>query len=269
MPRQPGSPAEIIQFRTTDQIDAAIRKLERRIQDIEAIGADGVRHRDARVQNVQHSIRDTIQEIFGSGSQQLDRHRYFKVDNAPHIAGTNFDDLGELEERRQAKFVEGISGAITRIRGLIDHLDEKREELAKPEAAPRVAFEGRSLHPAIGEAATDLYRDGHYAQAVFEAGKALVALVKETSGDTMNRDGSDLMQAVFSPKNPMLAFSELIDQTDRSEQQGMMFLYAGAVMAIRNPGGHRVGFIETPQRALQYLELLSLLAERVGDTQRR
>ena len=81
-------------------------------------------------------------------------------------------------------------------------------------------------------------------------------------------DGAPLMQSVFSVNNPVLAFNGLADQSDRDEQQGMMQLYAGAVMAIRNPGGHRVAVIEQPDRALQHLELLSYLAYRLDEAKK-
>ena len=46
------------------------------------------------------------------------------------------------------------------------------------------------------------------------------------------------MRTVFSSKDPILAFNDLADQTDRDEQEGTMHLFEGAVLAIRNPGGH-------------------------------
>jgi uncharacterized protein (TIGR02391 family) len=52
--------------------------------------------------------------------------------------------------------------------------------------------------------------------------------------------GTDLMQHVFSQKNPILKFNELKSETDSSEQQGMMLLYAGAMLALRNPRAHQV-----------------------------
>jgi len=73
---------------------------------------------------------------------------------------------------------------------------------------------------------------------------------------------------VFSPKNPVLAFNDLADQTDQDEQEGMMHLFEGAVQAIRNPGGH--SFPEGPeQRAIEYISFLSLLAYRLQDAKRR
>ena len=82
-----------------------------------------------------------------------------------------------------------------------------------------------------------MFIDGHPWEAVFAAAKALVNFVKERSGRD-DLDGASLMRTVFSPNNPILTFNDLIDQTDRDEQEGMMHLLEGAALAIRNPGGH-------------------------------
>ena len=48
----------------------------------------------------------------------------------------------------------------------------------------------------------------------------------------------------------------------------MMHLFEGALLGIRNPGGH--SFPEGPeQRALEYISFLSLLAYRVDETTRK
>jgi Protein of unknown function (Hypoth_ymh) len=65
-----------------------------------------------------------------------------------------------------------------------------------------------------------------------------------------------------------LAFNDRSDQTDLDEQEGMMPLFEGAVLGIRNPGGH--SFPEGPeQRAVEYISLPSLLAYRVQEAKRR
>ncbi len=46
------------------------------------------------------------------------------------------------------------------------------------------------------------------------------------------------MRSVFSRNAPILIFNNLSDQTDQDEQEGMMHLFEGAVLGIRNPGGH-------------------------------
>ena len=130
----------------------------------------------------------------------------------------------------------------------------------------RSTFRGLDLHPRIADVATGLYLEGHYAEAVFNASKALVNLVKERSG-RHDLDGTGLMTTVFSKKNPVLAFNSLKDQTEEDEQEGMMHLFAGAVLAIRNPGGH--DFPEMPpSRALELIALLSFLADRAQEVRR-
>jgi uncharacterized protein (TIGR02391 family) len=264
---QPPQPPDVRQFRTAAEIDATITKLRRRVADVEKVRTDNLRHDDARVDNVEHAVRDTIREEFGKDSPEFRRHAYFKIDDGPRYVSSDFMGGGDTDMEDQQRFVATIPGAITRVEDLVRRLEERRADYGEPAIAPRIAFQGRRLHPAIVTVAQHLYLDGHYAQAVFEAGKALIVLVKVKSGKT-DSDGAPLMQSTFSVNNPILAFNSLTDQSDRDEQQGMMHLYTGAVMAVRNPGGHRVGVIEQPDRALQHLELLSYLADRLDEAKK-
>jgi hypothetical protein len=76
------------------------------------------------------------------------------------------------------------------------------------------------------------------------------------------------MRTVFSKNNAILAFNELVDQTDLDQQEGLMHLFKGSVLGIRNPGGH--SFPEgTEQRAIEYISLLSLLAYLAQEAKRR
>jgi len=62
------------------------------------------------------------------------------------------------------------------------------------------------------------------------------------------------MTTVFSKNSPILAFNDLKDKTDEDEQLGMMHLFEGAVLGIRNPGGN--SFPEGPeQRAVEYISI--------------
>ena len=91
-------------------------------------------------------------------------------------------------------------------------------------------------------------------------------LVKLRSGRD-DLDGTGLMQAVFSPKNPILRFNELKDESDRSEQAGIMYLYAGAMMGFRNPRAHRISK-DDPERALEYIAFVSLLAKILDEAEK-
>jgi hypothetical protein len=44
-----------------------------------------------------------------------------------------------------------------------------------------------------------------------------------------------LVSMVFSPGGPTLVYDAPADQTDRDEQQGLMHLFMGALLALRNP----------------------------------
>jgi uncharacterized protein (TIGR02391 family) len=79
--------------------------------------------------------------------------------------------------------------------------------------------------------------------------------------------GTELMQVVFSPKAPVLRFNDLSTETDRSEQQGMMFLFAGAMLALRNPRAHEL-IEDDPEQALEYMGFLSMLAKSLDRSKR-
>jgi uncharacterized protein (TIGR02391 family) len=79
--------------------------------------------------------------------------------------------------------------------------------------------------------------------------------------------GTELMMKVFSPKNSILKFNELKSETDLSEQQGMMFLYAGAISAFRNPRAHGIR-VDEPENALDIILFISLLLKSLDTTER-
>lgn len=122
------------------------------------------------------------------------------------------------------------------------------------------------MHPRIASVCSKLFGDAHYANAVYDASKALVNLVKERSGQH-GLDGAPLMRTVFSRNSPLLAFNDLNDQSDMDEQEGMMHLYEGVALGIRNPRGHDFPK-DTPERAFEYICLISLLANRVEEAHR-
>jgi uncharacterized protein (TIGR02391 family) len=69
--------------------------------------------------------------------------------------------------------------------------------------------------------------------------RSLVNYVKECSGRD-DLEGASLVRTVFSKNNPVLKFNALATPTDLDEQEGMMHLFEGAVLAVRNPGGHAI-----------------------------
>src|SRR5262249_36969596 len=115
-------------------------------------------------------------------------------------------------------------------------------------------FSELNLHPEVRRAAEGLFSDGHYANAVEDACKALDLLVRLRSGRA-DLSGTDLMHTVFTPNAPLLRFN-----ANESEQRGMMYFYAGVMLAFRNPRAH--GFIsDQAQEALDIISFVSFLAK--------
>lgn len=120
-----------------------------------------------------------------------------------------------------------------------------------------------NLHPKIIEAARELMDDGYYRQAISQTYVSLVSSVKEKSG-RLDLDNSPLMQQVFSKNDPLLRCS-----SDPDEQLGFMWLFSGAVMAIRNPRAHKMSD-ETDKnvdRALEWLAFASALFRILDDAE--
>lgn len=237
-------------------------KLERRIGDIERLDARAAVLGDTGEDAVIESdIRETIRDVFGADSPEFHEHEHLRIWAGPMWMGMPGHTVVQGKEKGKVQ-------AIAILRGLIRRLQEKREELHSPGGGrrPSAYWADLNIHPRIAEVATDLFLDGHPWEAVFAASKALVNYVKEKSG-RHDLDGAALMRQVFSRKAPVLAFNTVASQTEQDEQEGMMHLFEGAVLAIRNPGGH--SFPQGPEeRAIEYLQLLSFLAYRVQAARR-
>jgi uncharacterized protein (TIGR02391 family) len=254
-------PVEPRIFQSPDEIDRGVAKLERRIRELEAVDMGASVRDDTGADDVVRSnIREAIREVFGPNSPEFKEHEFLDIWAGPMYMGMHAQEILEGKERGRAQVI-GV------LRGLVGRLQEKREELiGGAVSAPSTYLEKLNLHPRILDVSRDLFLDGYHWEAVFAAAKALVNYVKERSG-RHDLDGAPLARAVFSRNTPVLAFNELSDQTDLDEQEGMMHLFEGAVLGIRNPGGH--AFPEGPeQRAIEYLSLLSLLAYRVQEAKR-
>ena len=248
------------EFRSPEEIDAAIVKLRRRIKELEQLDVRASILTHTAANGVAESnVRESIREVFGTNSPEFREHAYIRLWEGGMYVDMSDEAVLQATERGRIHVI----GILT---GLIGRLEEKREEFGTTKA-PALDFDRLNLHPRIREVARDLFVDGHRWDAVFAASKALLNYVKEKSG-RHDVDGAPLVRAVFSKNNPVLAFNDLTDQVDLDEQEGMMHLFEGAVLAIRNPGGH--SFPEGPeQRAIEQISLLSFLAYRVQEAKRR
>jgi uncharacterized protein (TIGR02391 family) len=253
-------PRVVVKEFTVQEINTGIEKLRRRIADVQQLDPQKVSFEDTEVDNVEQRIRETIRDVFGPYSPEFQKHQHHNIWHGEY-------NYMEEDYGRQRKFAAGIPQTVKMLEGLIAWLEEKRKDLEIiPGRGKFIAFEDLDLHPRIAAVASDLFRDGHYSNAVFDAAKALVNYVKERSG-RHDLDGAPLMRTIFSKNDPILTFNDLKDQSDLDEQEGMMHLYEGAVLGIRNPRGHTF-LDDSPERALEYIGLLSLLANRLQEAKR-
>lgn len=258
-PQPPATEPRI--WQSTDEIDRAITKLQRRISEMEKLNVQlSMSEGNAAEKVAVSNVRETIRDVFGQNSPEYFEHSQIRMWSGSMLVSMNDSEIFWAKETGR----KVIIGVLT---GLIGRLNEKREDLGQGHTLTRKSYlDHLNLHPRIADVATELFQDGYPWEAVFAAAKALVNYVKERSGQH-NLDGAQLVRTVFSKNNPILVFNDLKDQTDLDEQEGMMHLFEGAILGIRNPGGHT--FPEGPdQRAVEYLSLISLLAFRVQEAKR-
>lgn len=124
-------------------------------------------------------------------------------------------------------------------------------------------FDERNIHPRLPQIARDLFDNGHYAQATFEAYKFLDKEIQRHSGATEN--GFKLMMQAFAVEAPLIKITPLLTVSEKDEQKGFQFIFAGSILAIRNPRGHEFGIVDSPDKCLDHLSLASLLLRRLEE----
>jgi uncharacterized protein (TIGR02391 family) len=122
-------------------------------------------------------------------------------------------------------------------------------------------FDTRNVHPALPDQIKKLFDDGYYSQATFEALKYLDKEVARLSNTNMN--GEKLMLGVFSEDNPKIKLTILSNPSEKDEQRGYKFLFAGSIVAIRNPRGHEYSIRDNIDDCLDHLALVSFLLRRI------
>ena len=134
------------------------------------------------------------------------------------------------------------------------------------EASPRETaehpFDARDIHSALPGNVRKLFDNGHYSQATFEAFKFLDNEVKRHAG--VDKTGKALMMEALREASPAIQLTPLANETDRSEQEGYKFVFAGSMMAIRNPRGHEHAITDDLATCLDHIGLVSLLLRRLS-----
>lgn len=125
-----------------------------------------------------------------------------------------------------------------------------------------MSFLARNFHSEVGRHGRRHFSRGAYFHAVFECCKALNVAVENNTG--IEKSGQALMSAALGVDGP-LALNRRLTQSERDEQQGVMFLCMGLMNAIRNPQAHEpeLSWPMTREDALDVLTLISFLFRKL------
>jgi uncharacterized protein (TIGR02391 family) len=122
-------------------------------------------------------------------------------------------------------------------------------------------FDTRNIHPRLPAKVKKLFDDGHFAEATYHAFKFLDKKVERHSG--LSDTGFSLMMKAFDSKNPKVQLTPLKNASEKDEQEGYRFMFAGGVQAIRNPRAHEFAVVDDPDTCLDHLAFMSLLLRRL------
>lgn len=249
---------------STAEVRAAIPKIRKRLEEIRSLDIRSLDNESGGhiLDSFSTKINATLRDIFPVNSVEYHEYNIDTLQPRFSVYYSEMDSslLGNIDQVR-----DRVGKAISQLSALLEILEEKIEDSEPDSDAKAIrAYSELDLHPEISRASTKLYRDGHYSNGIEAAVKALNALVRLRSG--LELDGTALMERAFSPKNPVLKFNSLADQSDLDEQKGFMQLFSGAVSGLRNPRAH--SFIQDdPERALEFIAFVSLLAKLLDEAE--
>lgn len=144
----PPPPRLVSKTFTAQEIDVAVRKLRRRIEDVKNLESAQVDHKDPKVDVVESDIRNAVREVFGAESPEYDEHQYHRIWRGPMIA---FGD----DYAAPAKFKAGIQQSLVTLEGLVSRLEEKRADLGETAPVPTSSTVNSSPPPSAPSQITD------------------------------------------------------------------------------------------------------------------
>lgn len=139
----------------------------------------------------------------------------------------------------------------------------QREPAAQPAAETGTLhpFDVRNIHTDLPPKVRSLFDDGHYAEATFHAFKYLDKKIGKHSG--IAKSGFQLMMDAFGGAAPKVQLTALKSPSDKDEQAGYQFIFAGGMQGIRNPRGHEDTVVDSIDTCLDHLSFVSMLLRRL------
>jgi len=124
------------------------------------------------------------------------------------------------------------------------------------------------LHPTLMQVSQKAYMTGNFKEAALNA---LIAVdervgksMKNSTAANAKKTGTDMMFAAFSEKVPVIKLFPDEDPDAVTMQEGYKYIFAGVMLAIRNPKGHRNFTIEEKD-AIELLFIASRLLRKLDE----
>lgn len=136
-------------------------------------------------------------------------------------------------------------------------LDEELPPIVLPPTALLERLEQYNLHEALRTEPLELFRDGHFNEAVRRAAERYEDRVRDRS--RLGEHGRNLMASAFRPEGPSLSLTRVEAENQRDFQEGFMFLSMGMMQAIRNVFSHGDEERRPPEECFETLLFLNWL----------
>lgn len=115
-------------FGSVGEIDQAIAKLHRRIDDVKGLAVDGLID-STDLHNIQNSIIDDLRDIFGPESAEFDRYQFFRIWDGQLYTSMR-------PEYIQKCYRDGIHSTVKTLTALVKRLEERKSDMIKADEEP-------------------------------------------------------------------------------------------------------------------------------------
>jgi len=207
-----------------------------------------------------NKVNVILEDTFGTNSKE---YRWVN----PYVPVIKLGEWTEAElqveyPKELARYELGITAILQKYETLgVDAKPSIKTEQKGAAKSPIQLFDSLQFHSRVIEASRELFKDGHYRDAIYRAFVEVNNFVKSKASSQL--DGKKLMSTVFSLDNPIIKLNQLETQTDKDEQEGFMFLFMGAMQGIRNPKAHENIIQDNPYIALKLIGFASLLIQTI------
>lgn len=123
-------------------------------------------------------------------------------------------------------------------------------------------LEEHDLHDAVRTEPLQLFRDGHFNEAVRRAAERFEDALRDRSG--LDDHGRTLMANAFRPDGGVLRLVNVEAENQRDFQEGFQFLAMGMIQAIRNVFSHGDEERRPPEECYEMLLFLNWLFRHLG-----